>query len=87
MIFSDLRVLQYGKAILPIKDIAAVRQVDTNNVMDMLQIWLPTRYQMRITEFKNIVVISTKNCCTGWGIAVRPRGFKRTDSLTISPTF
>ena len=57
--------------ILPLKDIAAVREVNTKDYFDLLQIWLPTRYQMRITEFRNIVVISTKNCCTGWGIAVR----------------
>lgn len=57
--------------ILPLKDIAAVREVDTKDMFDLVQIWLPTRYQMRITEFRNIVIISTKNCCTGWGIAVR----------------
>jgi hypothetical protein len=65
------RLAQYGKVILPMKDIAAVREVDTSDMWDMLQIWLPTRYLMRVTEFRNILVISTKNCCTGWGIAVR----------------
>ena len=25
---------------------------------------------MRITDFENVVLISTKNCCTGWGVAI-----------------
>ncbi len=58
-----------------------------SDMWEMLQIWLPTRYLMRITEFRNIVVISTKNCCTGWGIAVRALDYRMTDALAISPTF